>query len=91
MSSAAAASAGAIIQATRAFGVIVRIDPADFLALVEQAPEPLVVHAPGGFFAAGHHYLASHRGIVFVVRTRQQLRLPHHCQVVEAKRIWLPV
>lgn len=91
MSTAGAAGAAAVIQATKAFGVIVRVEPAVFLSMVEQHPEPLVVHARGGFFSVGHQYVASHRGLAFVTRSRQELRLPANCQIVQAQRIWLPV
>ena len=46
-----AAAAAAISQAIRAAGVIVRVEPGDFLRILERLEEPLVVHATGGFFS----------------------------------------
>ena len=47
---AGASGAAAIAQATKASGVIVRIEPRDFLRILEQQDAPLVVHATGGLF-----------------------------------------
>ena len=86
----AAAAAAAIAQATKASGVIVRIEPADFLVIVDQNDEPLVVHATGGFFSTKHQYLTSYRGLAFFTKSDAALPLPEHCQVVEAQKIWIP-
>ena len=39
----AAAAAGAIAQAIKASGVLVRLDPAEFLKIVGRVPEPFVL------------------------------------------------
>jgi hypothetical protein len=49
-SAAAAGAAAAIAQATKASGVIVRVNSDDFLQIVNRNSEPLVVEATGGFF-----------------------------------------
>lgn len=86
----AAAAAAAIAQATKASGVIVRVGPDDFLNIVDQNDEPLVVHATGGFFSVKHQYLTSYRGLAFFAKSAAALSLPEHCQVVEAEKIWIP-
>lgn len=86
----AAAAAAAIAQATKASGVIVRLEPEDFLTVVAQNAEPLVVHAPGGWFSCNHQYLTSYRGLAFFTKQGQELSLPPHCQVIEARKIWIP-
>jgi hypothetical protein len=88
--SAGAAAAAAIAQATKASGVIVRVGPADFLRIVEQNEEPLVVHATGGFFAVKHMYLTSYRGLAFFTKSDVPISLGGHCQLVEAQKIWIP-
>ncbi len=40
----------AITQAVKASGVIVRVEPEDFLRILQRQEEPLVVQATGGFF-----------------------------------------
>jgi hypothetical protein len=87
----AGAAAAAIAQATKASGVIVRVEPEWFSAIVEMNDEPLVVHALGSFFFnTSHQYLTSYRGLAFYTKSKTELPLPAHCQVVEAQKIWVP-
>jgi hypothetical protein len=86
----AAAAAAAIAQATKASGVIVRVDAASFMRIVNENEEPLVVHAQGGFFSTKYMYLTSYRGLAFFTKTDIPLSLPGHCQIVEAQKIWIP-
>jgi hypothetical protein len=86
----AAAAAAAIAQATKASGVIVRVAPDDFLRIIDENDEPLVVHAPTGFFSSKHAYLTSYRGLAFYAKSDAPLVLPEHCQLVEAQKIWIP-
>lgn len=91
MSAEAAAAAAAIIaQATKASGVIVRVEPDAFLTLVALNDEPLIVHDEGGFFSPSHKYLTSYRGLAFFTKSQSKLDLPHTCQIVKAKKIWIP-
>jgi hypothetical protein len=87
---AAGAAAAMIAQATKASGVIVRVESDDFLALLDWNEAPLAVHARGGFWGSRHDYLTSYRGLAFYTRSKTELRLPEHCQVVEAGKIWIP-
>ena len=48
--------AAAIAQATKASGVIVKVSPDDFMAIVRQHAEALVVHAVGGVIRENHQY-----------------------------------
>jgi hypothetical protein len=86
----AAAAAAMIAQATKASGVIVRVEPDDFLAILDWNDAPLAVHAPGGIFGKRHNYLTSYRGLAFYTQSKPELSLPAHCQVVEASKIWIP-
>jgi hypothetical protein len=85
-----AAAAAAIAQATKASGVIVRVSPSDFLAIVGLNDEPLAVHATGGIFRTNHQYLTSYRGLAFFAKSPDVLELPAHCQLIEADKIWIP-
>ena len=88
---AGAAAAAAIAQATKASGVIVRVEPQWFSAIVEMNDEPLVVHALSRFFfSTAHKYLTSYRGLAFFTSSSDELTLPAHCQIVEAQKIWIP-
>lgn len=87
----AAGAAAATLQATKASGVIVRVGPYDFMRIVERNDEPLVVHAPGGFFSGGRHlYLTSYRGLAFFTKSDMPLMLAANTEVVEAQKIWIP-
>lgn len=87
---AAAGAAAAIAQATKASGVIVRVEPSEFMRIVSLNEEPLVVHAPGGFFSSRQSYLTSYRGLAFFTKSDVPLSFDSHCQMVEAEKIWIP-
>jgi hypothetical protein len=88
--SAGAAAAAAIAQATKASGVIVRVEPEDFLGILQRQREPLVVQATGGFFTTNYQYLSSYKGLAFFTKSAFPLTLPGSCEVVQAKKIWIP-
>jgi len=86
----AAAHAAAIAQAIKASGVIVRVEPAEFLKILVRQDEPLIVQARGGFFRSSWRYLTSYKGLAFFTKSAEQLLLPSRAQVVEAASIWIP-
>ncbi|HUF25390.1 MAG TPA: hypothetical protein VMM18_00310 [Gemmatimonadaceae bacterium] len=87
---AAAAAAAAVARATKASGVIVRVQPVDFMRILERAEAPLVVVAEGGVFRRHVKYLTSYRGLAFFTKSDGQLVLPRQCEVVVADKIWIP-
>ena len=86
----AAAAAAAIAQAIKASGVIVRVEPGDFLAILEHQEGPLVVHATGGFFNTNYQYLTSYKGLAFFTKSDTPMNLPAGTELVQAKKIWIP-
>jgi hypothetical protein len=94
MSAGAAAAGGAamaaIAQATKASGVIVSVEPDDFLALLGRQPGALVVQATGGFFTTHYQYLTSYKGLAFFTKAPAPLDLPSGIELVQAKSIWVP-
>ena len=86
----AAAHAAAIAQAIKASGVIVRVEPGDFLRILQREDEPLVVIARGGFFKRGWRYLTSYKGLAFFTKSPEPLPLPGRAEVVQATTIWIP-
>ena len=87
----AAGAAAARMQAIKASGTIVQVEPEVFLRLAAREDQPLVVHAPpGGVFNTKHQYLMSHKGLCFATRSQEPLALPRGCDVVEARKVWLP-
>jgi hypothetical protein len=89
-SAGAAAAAVAVAQAIKASGAIVRVEPEDFLRILRRQQEPLVVHATGGFFSTSYQYLSSYKGLAFFTKSPTPLSLPSGCEVVEARKIWIP-
>jgi hypothetical protein len=94
MSAGAAGSAGAaaaaIAQAIKASGVIVRVEPDDFLGILQRQPGALVIHATGGFFSTNYQYLTSYKGLAFFTKSPEPLNLPSGTELVQAKAIWIP-
>jgi hypothetical protein len=90
MSAGATVAIAAMIQAVRAIGVIVKVEPPEFLKIVEQQSEPLIVHAPYGVFGGKHAYLVSHKGLAFYTHAKGELRLPANAEIVNAKSIYIP-
>lgn len=87
---AGAAAAAAIAQAIKASGVIVRVEPADFLDILDRQQAPLVVHATGGIFRTNYQYLTSYKGLAFFTKSAFPLDLPTDTELVHAKTIWIP-
>jgi len=86
----AAGAAAAVAQAIKASGVVVRVEPGEFLKIVGRAENPLVVVAQGGFFNRGYQYLASYKGLAFFTKSPDPLPLPPGAEIVEAGGIWIP-
>ena len=86
----AGAAAAAIANATKASGVIVRVEPDDFAGILERQPGALVVHATSGFFSTSYQYLTSYKGLAFFTKAPTPLDLPPGTEIVQAKRIWVP-
>lgn len=87
---AAAAAAAAIINAGKASGVFVKIEPREFLRLLDRVEEPLVIHATFGIFTKWQRYVVSHRGFAFYCESPGVLELPARVEKVKAKAIWIP-
>jgi hypothetical protein len=90
MATGAAAAAAAIAQAIKASGVLVRLDPAEFLKILNRATDPLVILATGGVFKKNYQYLFSYKGLAFYTKSAEPLQLPVTAEVVAAKGIWIP-
>lgn len=87
---AAGAAAAAIANAIKASGVLVRVEPPDFLRLLGLAQEPLIVVAEGGLFRTNYQYLMSFKGLAFFTKSDTPLSLPEGAQLVNATSIWIP-
>jgi len=91
MSAAAtAAMAAAIANAVKASGLVVKVEPVDFLAILGRMDEPLVVVGQGGYFRKHAQYLTSYKGFGFYTKSDNALILPSRTEVISAKSISFP-
>jgi len=86
-----AAGAEAIAQAIKASGAIIKVEPMDFMTLLERAEKPLIVYSESRFLSVSYHYLMGYKGLVFFTKSRTPLDLPRDIEVVTAKKIWIPM
>ena len=87
---AAGAAAAAIVQAIKASGVVVRLEPVEFSRILTRVKTPLVVTAEGGLFSTTYKYLVAYKGLAFYTESKASLALPPDVEVVKAGRIWIP-
>lgn len=87
---AAGAAAAAVAKAIKASGVLVHVEPDDFVGILKRQPGALVVHATGGFLSTNYQYLTSYKGLAFFTKAPAPLDLPTGIELVEAKKIWMP-
>jgi hypothetical protein len=88
---ATGAAAAAAIQAKKAQGSLVVLDPEVFLALTQRGEPLLVVQAKGGIFSTHYKYILGYRGLVFYTTSKEELRLPGNVEVMQAKKIINPM
>jgi len=87
---AAVAAAAAIANAIKASGVVVRVSPADFHAIVRKVERPLVIYAEGGLFSTTYQYLVSYKGFAFFTKSSEPILLPTDIEIIVARKIWTP-
>lgn len=90
MTNGAIAAAAAIAEAIKASGAIVRVEPDDFMTILQRMENPLVVYAMGGFFTTVYQYLTSYKGLTFYTKSQTPLMLSSDAELVHAKKIWIP-
>ena len=86
-----AAVYAAIANATKASGVIVRVEPENFMKILDKNKEPLVVTVKGGLFKANYQYLTSYKGLAFFTKSPAPLNLPGSAEVITSGQIWIPM
>jgi hypothetical protein len=87
---AGAAAAAAVMNAIKASGVLVRLEPADFLRIIGKQPDSLIVQAPGGLFSPKYWYLVSYRGLAFFTKSHEELRFPPTVEIIRSRSIYIP-
>jgi hypothetical protein len=85
-----AAIHAAIANAIKATGVVVRLEPGEWLSILKRTENPLVVVAEGGMFKTKYQYLTSYRGLAFFTKSPTALVLPGRADVITAKSMSVP-
>jgi len=87
--SAAAAHYAAMVQAVKASGAIVKVEPDAFMTILSKSDTPLVVMATGGVFRTNYRYLSAYKGLIFFTQSSAPLQMGK-VELVSAKNIWIP-
>ncbi|MCE3016702.1 MAG: hypothetical protein ACK56W_07125 [Pirellula sp.] len=87
---AATAAAAASIQALKAGGVLVHVDPQEILRVVSKQSEALVVRSTFGILSTHYSYITSYKGLAFYATSPEPLAFPAGTELIDAKSIWVP-
>lgn len=87
---AVATSIVATLNAIKASGVLVEVEPREFIRLVDRMEAPLVVRAKGGLIKKVHKYLTSYKGLAFYTKSKEPLRLSSKIEIMEAVKMAIP-
>lgn len=88
--SAAAAAAAAIANAVKASGSIVKVEPQEFVKVLNRIDKPLVVVAKGGWLNKKYKYLTNYKGINFYCLASDPVSLPGSVETINAESMWMP-
>lgn len=80
----------AIANAIKASGVVVRLEPGEFLTILKRTDAPLVVVGMGGVFKKHYQYLTTYKGLAFYATSPDPFALPPRAEIVRAKSISIP-
>lgn len=90
MAEAGAVVAAMIANAVKASGTLVRIEPDEFVKILQRTEKPLVIYAEGGMISTNHQYLTSYKGFAFFTKADEPIGLPKGAEVIVAEKIWIP-
>ena len=85
-----AAAAAAMAQAIKASGAIVRVEPTDFMMILDKVDNPLLVYSESKFLSKKYHYLTAYKGLIFYTKSATPLMLRPSVEIIRAKSIWIP-
>lgn len=86
-----AAAAAAIAQAIKASGAIISVESTDFLTILNRVENPLVVCSESRFISTKYHYTTAYKGLIFYTKSLNPLMLRPSVEVIQAKKIWIPM
>ena len=78
------------IRAIKSFGILVHVTPDNFLKIITNNENLLVIESVGGFFSTKYYYLTSYKGLAFFTKSEKQLTLPSHIEIIKSNKIEIP-
>jgi hypothetical protein len=78
-------------NASKMNGVFVKLDYKDFLKLINEKDNLLIVHSEVGIFSNQYIYLTSYKGFVFYCKHKEQLPLPGKHEKIYSNHVSLPM
>jgi hypothetical protein len=90
MTAAAGAAAAAMANAVKAYSVVVRVEPHEFMGLLKRVESPLIVVGAGGVFRKRNRYLTTYKGLAFFTESPDMLVLPSNAEIIAAKSLSIP-
>ena len=87
---AAHAAHAALANAIKASGVVVRLDPPEWMKVLKRTDNPLIVISRGGMFRRKYQYLTAYRGLAFYTTSEHPLVLPGRTELINAKTLSVP-
>jgi hypothetical protein len=85
-----AVHAAAVANAIKASGVVVRLDPPEWVKIIKRGDNPLIVISRGGMFRRKYQYLTTYRGLAFYTTSEHPIMLPGRVELINAKSISVP-
>jgi hypothetical protein len=90
MAVAHVAHIAAVANAIKANGVVISLEPGEWMKLLKRSDNPLIVIARGGTFRRKYQYVTTYRGLAFFTKSEHPLVLPGRAEVISAKSISVP-
>ena len=87
---AGAQAYAAMVNAIRASGAIVEVEPEALEQLVAKEKDPIVIFSEPGFLSKKFTFLINHKGFFFYTKTERHLSFPSDCEMIKSKKIWVP-
>ena len=91
MAYAVTAAAGiAAMQAIKTSCSFVRVQPEDFLSVLQRNKGLLVIAGAGGLFSSKYQYMTNYKGFTFFTTSKSELALPGDIELIRTKTFWVP-
>jgi len=90
MGAEAASIAAMIANAIKASGTVVKVEPDEFLKILDKIDKPLIIYTEGGVISTNYQYMVSYKGFAFYTKSDEQLVVPQGTEVIVADKIWIP-